>query len=179
MEAYAEVIEIMNINELTNDDINGLNAINEFGGADEVNGIDEYDMPAVLEADGETPDSETAGLIARWLVAKYRSKLIYDCIDDVFGKLDTEDRDEVYRSVCDIISCRYKLKHLEYIKGKLLEFFEHDNRMNIDGFINFRLKAYKEELRMLVEECGCDILGDREYKDYIELLDILDILMRL
>ena len=140
--------------------------------------IDE-DVPAVLEAGDNAMDSETAGLVAGWLVAKYRSKLIYDCIDDVFGELETEDRDAVYRSVCDIISCRYKLKHLEYIKSKLLDFFEHDSKMNIDGFINFRLKAYKEELRILVEECGYDILGDKEYKDYMELLDILDFILRI
>ena len=163
----------MNINELTNDEIDQSDDLD----ISDIN--DNYDLPAVLEADGEIPDSETAGLIARWLVAKYRSKLIYDCIDDVFGKLDTEDRDEVYRSVCDIISCRYKLRHLEYIKSKLLEFFEHDSKMNIDGFINFRLKAYKDELRILVEECGCDILGDKELKDYFELLDILDLLTRI
>lgn len=162
MEAYyTEVIEGMNITELTQDDIDGA------------------ESPAVLEAGDETLDSETAGLVAGWLVAKYRSKLIYDCIDDVFGKLDADDRDEVYRSVCDIISCRYKLKHLEYIKTKLLDLFEYDSKMNIDGFINFRLKAYKDELRALVEECGYDILGGREYKDYMELLDIIDFLLRL
>ena len=162
MEAYyTEVIEGMNITELTQDDIDGA------------------ESPAVLEAGDETLDSETAGLVAGWLVAKYRSKLIYDCIDDVFGKLDADDRDEVYRGVCDIISCRYKLKHLEYIKTKLLDLFEYDSKMNIDGFINFRLKAYKDELRSLVEECGYDILGGREYKDYMELLDIIDFLLRL
>ena len=159
----------MNINELTNEEIDRSDDLD----ISDIN--DEFDLPAVLEADGEIPDSETAGLIARWLVAKYRSKLIYDSIDDVFGKLDTEDRDEVYRSVCDIISCRYKLRHLEYIKSKLLEFFEHDSKMNIDGF----LKAYKDELRILVEECGCDILGEKELKDYFELLDILDLLTRI
>ena len=162
MEAYyTEVIEGMNITELTQDDIDGA------------------ESPAVLEAGDETLDSETAGLVAGWLVAKYRSKLIYDCIDDVFGKLDAEDRDEVYRGVCDIISCRYKLKHLEYIKTKLMDFFEYDSKMNIDGFINFRLRAYKDELRALVEECGYDVLGGREYKDYMELLDIIDFLLRL
>ena len=151
----------MNITELTQDEIEGS------------------DVPAVLEADGKALDSETAGLVAGWLVAKYRSKLIYDCIDDVFGKLDADDRDEVYRGVCDIISCRYKLKHLEYIKTKLMDFFEYDSKMNIDGFINFRLKAYKDELRALVEECGYDVLGGREYKDYMELLDLIDFLLRL
>ena len=150
----------MNITELTSEEIDD-------------------DVPAVLEAGDDALDGETAGLVAGWLVAKYRSKLIYDCIDDVFGELEAEDRDAVYRSVCDIISCRYKLKHLEYIKSKLLDFFEHDSKMNIDGFINFRLKAYKEELRILVEECGYDILGDKEYKDYLELLDILDFILRL
>ena len=151
----------MNITELTQDEIEGS------------------DAPAVLEADGEALDSETAGLVAGWLVAKYRSKLIYDCIDDVFGKLDADDRDEVYRGVCDIISCRYKLKHLEYIKTKLMDFFEYDSKMNIDGFINFRLRAYKDELRALVEECGYDVLGGKEYKDYMELLDLIDFLLRL
>lgn len=127
-----------------------------------------------LELDEGYISAGTAELVAGWLIAKYRSKLIYSCIDDVFGEMPDDEREAVYRSVCDIISGRYDLKHLEYIKQKIIEFFERDKRMNIDGFINFRLKAYKDELKVLVEECGYDVLGEKEYKEYLELLDLIN-----
>lgn len=139
--------------------------------------INELEDSGVLQAEGEEMDNHTAELIAGWLVAKYRSRLIYDSIDEVFGELDDDDRDAVYESVCDIISSRYKLRHLEYIKNKLIDFFEYDTKMNIDGFVNFRLKAYKDELRFLVEECGSDILSEREIMDYADILDIINLIL--
>lgn len=122
----------------------------------------------VLEVNNEVAES-----VANWLISKYRSKMIFNCIDEVFGSMESFEKDAVYSSVCDIISGKYRVEHLEYIKSKVTDFFENEETMNIDGFINFRLKAYKAELKTLVEECGYDILA---YRDYCDMIDVINFL---
>lgn len=134
---------------------------------------EQSDDCSCLKIDSSELDSDTAELIANWLIAKYRSKIIYSCIDDVFGDMDEDERDAVFDSVCDIITGRYSLEHLNYIKGKISDFFEINNEMNIDGFVNFRLKAYRAELKTLVEECGYDMFAYKDYRDFIDVMNFL------
>lgn len=122
----------------------------------------------VLEVSNEVAES-----VADWLISKYRSKIIFNYIDEVFGSMDSFEKDAVYSSVCDIISGKYKVEHLEYIKTKVTDFFENEETMNVDGFINFRLKAYKAELKTIVEECGYDVLA---YRDYCDMIDVINFL---
>ena len=125
-----------------------------------------------LEVSDEITEEE-AELVAQWLINKYRARIIYSCIDEVFGSMTDAEREAVYRSVCDIISGRYSVEHLEYVKQKIINFFESYSSMNIDGFVRFRLKAYKAELRILVEECAADCLGVKDYKELLEIINFL------
>ena len=45
--------------------------------------------------------------------------------------------------------------------------------MNIDGFVNFRLKAYRAELKTLFEECGYDMFAYKDYRDFIDVMNFL------
>ncbi len=132
-----------------------------------------------LTLDGKSINSGTAESIASWLIAKYRSKLIYNYIDEIFGILPDSDRTAVYDSVLSIISGKYSVEHLEYIKSKITDFFDTENTMNVDGFINFRLKAYRDDLKSIVEECGYDIMACHDIEDMIDvinfLFDVIDI----
>ena len=56
------------------------------------------------------------------------------------------------------------------ILNKLLEYLKHNDRINIDGFIRFRLKDYMEELYDLVEKAVDEFMMEREYKEFIQLL---------
>ena len=126
-----------------------------------------------LMFDGEHLSGADAEIIADWLIAKYRSKIIFNYIDEIFGELSDFDRSAVYDSVCNIISGKYGLEHLEYIKSKITDFFETENKMNVDGFINFRLKSYKDEIKTLVEECGYDVIAYRDLQDMIDVINFL------
>ncbi len=83
-----------------------------IAGIEEIPETDNAEVDCLeIEDDGISVDS--AELVANWLVAKYRSKLIYSCIDDVFGEIDEEERNAVFSRVCDIISGRYSVEHLD------------------------------------------------------------------
>lgn len=157
--------------------------ITELNKAAELSGqnleADDDDYLNCLTLSDRVISNDTAESIAGWLIAKYRSKIIYNYIDEIFGELPEYERTAVYDSVCNIISGKYGLEHLEYIKSKITDFFETECTMNVNGFINFRLKAYKDELKSLVEECGYDIIAYRDLQDMIDvinfLFDVIDI----
>lgn len=128
-----------------------------------------------LTIDGGEISAEAAESIAAWLIAKYRSQIILNYIDEIFGELTEAEREAVYESVCGILSGSCGIEHLEYIKTKITDFFETEKTMNIGGFINFRLRAYRDELRSIVEECACGIVEpvDRDLRDMIDVINFL------
>jgi len=63
-----------------------------------------------------------------------------------------------------------RLRRKTKILNKLLEYLKHNDRINIDGFIKFRLKDYMEELYDLVEKAVDEFMIEREYKEFIQLL---------
>lgn len=163
---------------LTKTDISeNIEKINDLENLDEISEIyelsDDDTYRDCLMLDGDHLSSSTAEVIAGWLIAKYRSKIIFNYIDEIFGELSDFERSAVYDSVCNIISGKYGLEHLEYIKSKITDFFETENTMNVDGFINFRLKAYKDEIKTLVEECGYDVIAYRDLQDMIDVINFL------
>ncbi len=163
---------------LTNADISDeLKKIDDFENLKEISEIyevsDDENYRDCLMFDGEHLSGSTAEAIAGWLIAKYRSKIIFNYIDEIFGELSDFERMAVYDSVCNIISGKYSLEHLEYIKSKITDFFETENTMNVDGFINFRLRAYKDEIKTLVEECGNDVIAYRDLQDMIDVINFL------
>jgi putative sporulation protein YtxC len=50
------------------------------------------------------------------------------------------------------------------------EYLEEEREFNIDGFIRFRLKEYREELAEVIEYAIDEYILDKEYQDFIQLL---------
>ncbi|ACV63214.1 sporulation protein YtxC [Desulfofarcimen acetoxidans DSM 771] len=64
----------------------------------------------------------------------------------------------------------HKLRRKTKILNKLMEYLKNNDRINIDGFIRFRLKDYMEELYDMVEKAVDEFMMEREYKEFIQLL---------
>lgn len=59
---------------------------------------------------------------------------------------------------------------IEFVEGKLREFFLTSKSVSIEGFVNFRLKDLDAELEDVVEECVQEYLLEREYVEFINML---------
>lgn len=57
------------------------------------------------------------------------------------------------------------------ILHKLLDFLHNNNRIIIEGFIKFRLKEYIGELKEAAEKAVDDFLMEREYREFVQLLN--------
>lgn len=59
---------------------------------------------------------------------------------------------------------------VQSVKNKLEDFLNNSNVVSIEGFVNFRLKEFEEELEEIVEECVQDYLLELEYVEFINML---------
>jgi putative sporulation protein YtxC len=56
------------------------------------------------------------------------------------------------------------------ISNEIKQFFKKNNNLNLEGFLQFRLKDYKEELREVVEYAVDEFIMDKQYQEFIALL---------
>ena len=56
------------------------------------------------------------------------------------------------------------------IRRRILAHLESEDQLNVDGFIQFRLKDYMRELRRIAFKAIDDFLLEKEYTDFINLL---------
>ncbi|MDD4239436.1 MAG: putative sporulation protein YtxC [Desulfotomaculaceae bacterium] len=64
----------------------------------------------------------------------------------------------------------YWLSRKNQINQKIIDFLNYNNRIIVDGFIRFRLKEYLAELRDATEKAVDEFLMEREYREFIQLL---------
>lgn len=64
----------------------------------------------------------------------------------------------------------YWLSRKNRINQKIIDFLNYNNRIIVDGFIRFRLKEYLAELRDAAEKAVDEFLMEREYREFIQLL---------
>lgn len=84
------------------------------------------------------------------------------------------DEEEFGSIICDIeneIDNDVKIKLI--IKNKFKEILERSNLINLNGFINFRLKFIKLYAAQVVERCIDSYLMKKEYMDFISIIKLI------
>ncbi len=64
----------------------------------------------------------------------------------------------------------YKATRRSRIMRSILEYLDADNDISIEGFVNFRLNAYINELNDTIERALEIFVAEREYNEFIKLL---------
>jgi len=64
----------------------------------------------------------------------------------------------------------YMIERKRKVLEKVLEYFDSNNELIIEGFINFRLKDYIQELREIVDRAVDEYRVEKEYLEFIQLL---------
>jgi len=126
--------------------------------------IERY-LPAMYE--------KTAEILADYIINEFEMKLIRELIykHDEFKPKDEIDAVEQY--------CRQFLNddpftfRSEKISEALARYLEESPTINLDGFIRFRLEAYLDELKEVVEYAVDEFLMDKQYQEFIALLKYL------
>ncbi|MFD0697503.1 putative sporulation protein YtxC [Paenibacillus sp. GCM10027628] len=85
------------------------------------------------------------------------------CKQFLYGEIESEES-----SVSRLEEGRIRRKQL--VVQPLIEYFEEHSELVLDGFLKFRLQDYVEELREIAEYAIDEYMMDRQYQEFISLL---------
>lgn len=117
-------------------------------------------------------------ILADYIIKFYEEKLITRIINMNYCYFNQIEKNQIYdislsflRSNTDELKYNlYSAKRRNLIFKKLIEYFENNNEIIIDGFVNFRVKDYIKELEDIVDKAVDAFLMEREYQEFIKLL---------
>lgn len=70
----------------------------------------------------------------------------------------------------DSIDVPYKVNRKAKIIYKLMDFFAENDSLNIEGFVNFRLRNYLDDIYEVIDRVVEEFVMEKEYNEFIKLL---------
>lgn len=112
------------------------------------------------------------------IIEHYESRLLRKIIKENFFYLNDRERTSVMNNACKLLKDEglmqpggfYSANRKSRITRNILEYLDSENEINIEGFINFRLNVYINELNDTIERALEIFVAEREYNEFIKLL---------
>lgn len=108
--------------------------------------------------------------LADMITHEYEIKQLVDFVDAKHPYLMPEERRHVVQNASLAMQKLPPAERTNFIENKLYTFLSDSEVISIDGFVNFRLKEYKEKLYKTAEESAEVYLAEKEYEEFITLL---------
>jgi putative sporulation protein YtxC len=111
--------------------------------------------------------------ISEWIVKKYEKKIIYKIINKKYSNLSSEEKDDILVNAIKNVETEENAslaRRRSEIKTKISDYLKTSDKLFIEGFVRFRLKDYWAKLEEIVEESVKKRSLDKEYDDFIKLL---------
>lgn len=121
----------------------------------------------------------TINVLADYIISQYETKLIGRILNTNYCYFSLNERKDILKIALknlnevdskSLLNSLYNIRRKNIIIKKLMEYFESNNEINVDGFVTFRLQDYSKDLENIVEKAVDDYLMEREYKEFIRLL---------
>lgn len=117
--------------------------------------------------------------LADCIIEKYERELIHQTLSKSYSFLTGPEK----RIIIESIRNKKELKGVDTMVNSLLiqqrklkiareiaDYFEQHDELNLDGFVHFRIKEYRDELEELIESRVEQFMVDKEYNEFISLL---------
>ena len=118
----------------------------------------------------QNTNADIIEVLAEWIIRHYQEQFIRGAVRTKFDDFtEKEKEEEVSRTIRSSDEADQSLCK-EMIQSQLRTYFSDLTVLNIEGFITFRLKDYKDELAFMAEECVYEYIALREYEDIMDLL---------
>jgi len=105
------------------------------------------------------------------LLVEYTKLESINFLKESYFYFDDEEVGGIIASIEDEIDNDVKIQLI--IKNKFKEILERSNSINLNGFINFRLKFIKLYAEQVVEKCIDSYLMKKEYMDFISIIKLI------
>ncbi|MEG6586501.1 putative sporulation protein YtxC [Dendrosporobacter sp. 1207_IL3150] len=121
--------------------------------------------------------NQVANILAELIVMHEEKKIIKRIIEQNYYYFSQLERDEIYCNAIKLLKCTdiidpafsYNARR-DNVASKILEYLDNHHELVVEGFINFRLKDYREKLVDLVDKAVDDFMMEMEYKEFIGVL---------
>lgn len=128
-------------------------------------------------------DSEKTGFVkdviaeklADFILEHYENSMFNKAIATNYFYFSTAEKKEILQKAISYLNCEKKVncysdKAKTMIRKKIREYFDVSNEIIVDGFVTFRLQDFQKEMESIIDQAVDDYLVDREYKEFISLL---------
>lgn len=118
-------------------------------------------------------------VLAEHIVNSWEERLVYKAIQRSCRILDDEERKIVYTKASEFLrKCHYNesinmlmnFGRKNRMAYKLLEYIDNNDRLVVEGFINFCLPDYLSEIKFAVELAVEELKNEKEYNEFVKLL---------
>ncbi len=122
------------------------------------------------KSDEELFRHNIALVVSNLLLGEISNNLLQKIIRIDHPYLSKQEAEALCQQVLSALSEAEKTKRLDQIQQKVRSFLEESNAIFLEGFFRFRLKDYFCELKEDLEEAIDEFLADKEYQEFIKLL---------
>lgn len=119
-----------------------------------------------------------AGQISCEIMDKCEKQLIYRITENEFPYAPIDEKREIYNIALknaspekdNPLNTMHYNRRKALIKESAAEYLKENNYIIINGFVNFRLEEYKNELRKLCHNAAEEFSAMREYDEFLNML---------
>lgn len=116
-----------------------------------------------------------SGAIAEYIIAEREAAIVRHLISKEYDFTNTEDQEMIAKSCLHLLSLEEegveaRNRRIGQLGLHIRTFLEEHQELNIDGFIAFRMKEYKDLIRETIDYVVDEYLLDKQYEEFIGLL---------
>lgn len=113
-------------------------------------------------------------LLTEVILDNWEFQIVYQIIKDQYYYLKEEEKNKVLLRTFNLLENSQdiynKTIRWQRVLKKTQEYLEQNNSINLEGFINFRLKEYRNILGEAVDQAVDEFIMEREYDEFVRLL---------
>ncbi|MBQ7669081.1 MAG: putative sporulation protein YtxC [Clostridia bacterium] len=133
---------------------------------------------AIYSNDSDFLKLKISEILTEYILTNYEYSILKNIILSDYFYLTNDEKLEILDKAYSLITTNENeflkmliiLKRRFLIKQSVLDLLNETSEINIDGFVNFRLKNYKNMLTEVVEKVTKDFILQKEYKEFIDML---------
>lgn len=113
------------------------------------------------------------------VIQKYKEKEMFQFLTDTYFFLKQEEILEVEEEIMNVLLCGetpkdsifiYCSNKVNNIIDKIKDCIEENKKININGFITFRMRELREDIEEIIDKVVEKYMVEKEYKEFIRLL---------
>lgn len=113
--------------------------------------------------------------LADTIIDEWENRIIKRAVRENYYYYNEEDRKLILNKAREILNpiqlnMYQKKQRKQKIMEKILEYLDVHQELILEGFVNFRLKDYQDELKEIVNTAVDEFLLEKEYMEFIRLL---------